>query len=104
VLDKLKVGEVAELVRTTRGYQILKLESRTDTKVRTFEEARAAIGDRVAQSKSRAALQTYLDGLRAQASITWRNDELKRAHDLALARRRQAVAAPAASGGVVPPA
>src|SRR5688572_2570035 len=45
VLEKLKVGEVAEVIRTTRGYQILKLESRTDTKVRTFEEARSAIGE-----------------------------------------------------------
>jgi len=99
VLEKLKVGEVAEVIRTTRGYQILKLESRTDTKVRTFEEARSAIGDRVAETKSRAALQTYLDGLRAQASITWRNDELKRAYDVALARRRAAVAAPAGTGG-----
>ena len=104
VLDKLKVGELAEVVRTTRGYQILKLESRTDTKVRTFEEARAAIGDRVGETKSRPALQAYIDGLREQASITWRNDELKRAYDLALARRRQAIAAPAAGGGVVPPA
>ena len=30
LLGKLKVGEVAEVIRTTRGYQILKLESRTD--------------------------------------------------------------------------
>src|SRR5687768_3140929 len=98
VLDKLKVGELAEVVRTTRGYQILKLESRTDTKVRTFEEARAAIGDRVAQTKSRAALQTYLDGLRTQASITWRNAELERAYNVALERRRQAIAAPTGTG------
>ena len=92
VLDTLKVGDVAEVIRTTRGYQILKLESRTDTKVLAFADARAAIGDRVAETKSRAALQTYLDGLREQASITWRNDELKRAYDLGLARRRQQVA------------
>ena len=98
VLEKLKVGEVAETIRTTRGYQILKLESRTDTKVRTFEEARAAIGDRVAQTKSRAALQTYLDGLRTQASITWRNAELERAYNVALERRRQAIAAAAGTG------
>src|SRR5687768_9897965 len=38
LLGKLKVGELTELVRTTRGYQILKLESRTEVKGRTFEE------------------------------------------------------------------
>src|SRR5215212_2810437 len=89
MLDKLKVGEVAPVVRTTRGYQILKLESRTETKIRTFEDARPAIADRVIESKRRAALQKYLDVLREQASITWRNDELKRAYEQALTRRRQ---------------
>ncbi len=93
LLDKVKVGDVAEVIRTQRGYQILKVESRTETKIRTFEEARSAISQRVIETKRRAALQKYLDGLREQASITWRNDELKRAYELALTRRRQEVAA-----------
>jgi peptidyl-prolyl cis-trans isomerase SurA len=89
LLNKLKVGDVADVVRTTRGYQILKLESRTEVKGRTFEEARNDIGRRVIEGKSRAALQRYLDELRAKATIDFRNAELKRAYDLALARRRQ---------------
>jgi peptidyl-prolyl cis-trans isomerase SurA len=99
LLGKLKVGEVAEVIRTTRGYQILKLESRTDVKSRTFEEARNDIGRRVIEGKSRAAMQKYLDQLRAQADIKWRNAELERAYDQALAKRRQmsgAAPAPAA--------
>src|SRR5687768_12698321 len=32
VLDSMKVGELTAVLRTPRGYQILKLESRTDTK------------------------------------------------------------------------
>jgi parvulin-like peptidyl-prolyl isomerase len=90
LLSKLKVGDLAEIVRTTRGYQILKLESRTDVKSRTFEEARNDIGRRVIESKGRAALQKYLDQLRGQATIIWRNAELERAYNLALAKRRQA--------------
>jgi peptidyl-prolyl cis-trans isomerase SurA len=97
MLDKLKVGDVAEVVRTTRGYQILKLESRTDTKIRTFEEARVSINDRVVETKRREAMQKYLDGLREQATITWRNDELRRAYEQALARRRQQIAASASA-------
>jgi peptidyl-prolyl cis-trans isomerase SurA len=89
LLGKLKVGDVAEVIRTTRGYQILKLESRTDVKSRTFEEARSDIGRRVIDGKARAALQKYLDELRAQADIKWRNPELQRAYDQALAKRRQ---------------
>ena len=100
MFDKLKVGELAPVVRTTRGYQILKLESRTDTKIRTFEDARGAIADRVVESKRRAALQKYLDTLREQASIVWRNDELKRAYEQALARRRQQIEAAAPAGAV----
>jgi peptidyl-prolyl cis-trans isomerase SurA len=91
LLNKLKVGDVADVVRTTRGYQILKLESRTEVKGRTFEEARNDIGRRVIEGKSRAALQQYLDELREKATITWRNTELQRAYNLALERRRQQV-------------
>jgi parvulin-like peptidyl-prolyl isomerase len=90
LLSKLKVGDIAEIIRTTRGYQILKLESRTDVKSRTFEEARNDIGRRVIEGKARVALQKYLDQLRGQATIIWRNTELERAYNLALGRRRQA--------------
>jgi peptidyl-prolyl cis-trans isomerase SurA len=89
LLGKLKVGDVADVIRTTRGYQILKLESRTEGRSRTFEEARNDIGRRVIEGKSRAAMQKYLDELRAQADIKWRNAELQRAYDQALAKRRQ---------------
>ena len=93
LLEKLKIGDVAEAIRTQRGYQILKLESRTDTKIRTFEEARVSINDRVVESKRRDAMQKYLDGLREQATITWRNAELQKAYEQGLSRRRQQIAA-----------
>jgi peptidyl-prolyl cis-trans isomerase C len=98
MLGKLKVGEVADIIRTTRGYQLLKLESRTEGRSRTFEEARSDIGRRVLDAKSRPALQKYLDQLRAQADIKWRNAELQRAYDQALAKRREqaGITAPAA--------
>src|SRR5688572_1248933 len=89
LLSKLKVGDVADVIRTTRGYQILKLESRTEGRSRTFEEARSDIGRRVIEGKSRLAMQKYLDQLRAQADIKWRNTELQRAYEQALAKRRQ---------------
>ena len=92
LLDKVKVGDVAEVIRTQRGYQILKVESRTETKIRTFDEARSAITQRVVESKRRAALQKYLDGLREQATIRFRNDELEKAYQQALSRRRQEIA------------
>lgn len=95
LLDAMKVGDITEPIRTTRGYQLLKLESRTETRVRSFADARAAIGERVADTKRQGELQKYLDRLRGQASITWRNDELKKAYDQALTKRAATVAASA---------
>ena len=87
VLENIKVGEVSEAIRTQRGYQLLSLESRTETKVKTFEEARADISDKIAEQKRRGETQKYLEKLRSAATITWRNDELKKAYEQALAER-----------------
>jgi parvulin-like peptidyl-prolyl isomerase len=98
-LAAMKVGELTPVQRTTRGYQILKLESRTDTKIKTFEEARGEIADKVVEPKFESARGEYLERLRAQAVITWRNDELRRAYEQALAKRTAARA-----GGPAQPA
>ena len=86
----MKVGDVTEPIRTQRGYQILKLESRTETQDRAaFEEARADISQKVGEEKLRGERLKYLERLRSQATITWRNDELKKAYEQALAERRK---------------
>jgi len=95
LLQKLNVGDITEILRTQRGYQILKLESRTDAKVKSFEEARGEIGNRIGEQKLRVEREKYLERLREQATITWRNAELQKAYETALARRRAAAAAEA---------
>jgi len=89
MLGKMKVGDVSDVIRTQRGYQILGLESRTETKVKSFDEARQDISDRIADEKRRGETQKYLEKLRATATITWHNDELKKAYDQALAERQK---------------
>jgi peptidyl-prolyl cis-trans isomerase SurA len=89
MLGKMKVGDVSEVIRTQRGYQILALESRTETKVKTFDEARQDISDRIADEKRRGETQKYLEKLRGTATITWHNDELKKAYEQALAERQK---------------
>lgn len=91
-LDALDVGGLTPVMRTTRGYQILKLESRTDRHIRTFEEARDDISRKVAEEKSRGDMLKYIDRLRQQATITWRNDELHKAYDMALQQRARETA------------
>ena len=91
-IDKMKVGDLTGIIRTPRGYQILKLESRTETKIRTFDEARSDISNKVGESKMTGERLKYLERLRAQATIAWRNDELKKAYEQALAARQKALA------------
>ena len=87
--DAMKIGDITEVIRTTRGYQIIKLESRTDTKIRTFEEARSDISNKVGESKMSGERLKYLERLRGLATITWRNDELKKAYEQALTTRQR---------------
>ncbi len=88
MIRKMKPGDLTEIIRTTRGYQILKLESKTDETTRSFEEARTEIGDRVADEKRRGETQKYIEKLRAQAIVSWKNEELKKAYEQALADRK----------------
>ncbi len=87
-LATMKPGDLTEVIRTPRGYQILKLESRTDEVVRSFDAARDDISEAVAEEKRRGELQKYIEKLREQAIISWKNDELKKAYEQALAERR----------------
>jgi parvulin-like peptidyl-prolyl isomerase len=99
ILDGMQVGDVSEPLRTQRGYQLLKIESRTETRVKTFEQARGEISNRVAEQKRQVELLKYLDQLREQATVSWRNDDLKKAYEQALEKRRKQQAS-----GAPPPA
>jgi parvulin-like peptidyl-prolyl isomerase len=88
----MKIGDVTGVIRTTRGYQLLRLESRSETKIRTFDEARSDISNKVGESKMTGERLKYLERLRGLATITWRNDELKKAYEQALAARQRALA------------
>lgn len=88
----LKVGQMTRVLRTPRGYQFIKLESATETKVKTMDEARAEIADKIAAQKQRGQMVQYLQQLRAQAIIDWKNDEVKKAFEAGLKLQQQAAA------------
>jgi peptidyl-prolyl cis-trans isomerase SurA len=90
-IDPLKVGQLTRVLRTTRGYQIILLESRTEIKVKTLDEARPEIADRLAADKQRGHMLQYLQQLRTQAIIDWKNDEIKKAYDLGVKQQQSDV-------------
>jgi|SRR5262245_573818 len=95
IVEGLKVGGVSEVIRTPRGFQIFKLESSTPTETMPFDQARELISDRVFTDKRRAEYQKYLDKLRGQAIIEWKNQDIKRAFEEGLKRQQAGVVAPA---------
>jgi peptidyl-prolyl cis-trans isomerase SurA len=81
LVESMKAGDVSEPVRTTRGYQLLKLEAITPTQTMTLEQAHEQISEHVFTDKRKAEFQKYLQKLRAQAIIEWKNEDVKRAYE-----------------------
>ena len=81
LVESMKAGDVSEPVRTTRGYQLLKLEAITPTQTMTIEQAREQISEHVFTDKRKAEFQKYLAKLRAQAIIEWKNEDVKKAYE-----------------------
>jgi len=92
LIESMSVGQVSELLRSSRGYQILKLESITPPQTKSFEEAKEEISNRVFTDKRQGELDKYLEKLRAEAIIEWKNPDLKKAYDQGLERSKAAKA------------
>ena len=90
LLDAMKPGEITQPLRTQRGYSIIKLESATARKVKTLDEARPEIADKIAGQKRQGQMEKYLEQLRQQAIIDWKNDEIKKAFEIGLKERQKA--------------
>jgi parvulin-like peptidyl-prolyl isomerase len=86
LLAAMKPGDVTSLLRSPRGYQILKLETLTAPETQTFEQAREDIGNRVFADKQQEELDKFLGRLRSEAIIEWKNPELQKAYDRGLAQ------------------
>jgi peptidyl-prolyl cis-trans isomerase SurA len=81
VIESLKPGDVTEPIRTARGYQILKLETRSEPQTMSFDQAREQISERVFTDKRKAEYLKYLEKLRGQAIIEWKNQDVRKAFE-----------------------
>src|SRR5439155_23840752 len=113
LVETLPPGAVSDVIRTSRGFQLFKLETSTPIEVMPFEQAREQIGDRVFTDKRKGEFQKYLEKLRNQAIIEWKNQDVQRAFEEGLkqqigrpaqllwcaARRRRSCGSPAGTVG-----
>src|SRR5688572_24449505 len=74
----LKTGGVTPVLRTTRGYQIIKIENLQDTTTKPSEAARGDITGRFATGKRQAKYPKLIGGLSSGAFIASVNAEVKR--------------------------
>ena len=91
VIETMKVGDISQPIRTSRGFQLFKLESKTETRTMPFDQAKEQISERVFTDKRKGEYLKYLEKLRGQAIIEWKNQDVKRAFDEGL---KQMAAAP----------
>jgi parvulin-like peptidyl-prolyl isomerase len=87
---------VTPVLRTSRGYQIIKIESLQDTTIKPFDESRNEIADKIANGKRQGEYEKFIARLRAEAIIDWKNDEIKKAYEVGLQEEAAAKPGPGA--------
>lgn len=85
LLAKMKPGDITQPIRTPRGYQILKLEVAKAAASQPFESVRDVVADKVHDARQQIEMRKFFRRIRSQAIIEWKNDELKKAYEKALA-------------------
>ena len=77
----MKTGEIAEPLRTPTGYQLLKVELKDESTVEPFEAVRNQVGDKVQGERRQVEMLKFVESLRAQAIIEWKDEDLKKLYE-----------------------
>jgi peptidyl-prolyl cis-trans isomerase SurA len=85
IIEKMKPGDITEPIRTPRGFQILKLETMKTAGAPAFENIRDVVADRLFAARQRGEVRRFLNRVRSQALIVWRNEELRKAYEQQIA-------------------
>jgi len=88
LVGTMQAGDITQVLRAQRGYQILKLEKATTAETLPFDKAREQIGDKVFAEKRRIEFDKYLQKLRGESTIEWKNAEIEKAYNAGLARMK----------------
>jgi peptidyl-prolyl cis-trans isomerase SurA len=85
LVDTMKQGEITAPIRVPKGYQIFKIETLKTAALQPFDAVRDLIADKVAAARTQSEMRKFLARLRAQAIIEWKNDELRKVYEKAVA-------------------
>jgi peptidyl-prolyl cis-trans isomerase SurA len=101
-LDKLQPGDITAPLKTSRGYQLIKLETRTVSAKQAFEDVRDSIEQKVGEGRLDAEILKYLRTVRTQALLDWKRDDLRLMYEKRLEERSAEAAAAAATRAATP--
>ena len=87
VINGLAVTDISEPIRTSRGYQMLMLESRTAAEPQAFTDVREEIRQFILEGRMEEETVKYLAGLRDEAVIEWKDDTYRALYEAHLAAR-----------------
>jgi len=69
VAFKLKVGEISEIIETTDGYHIVKLEDKRQTEQSSFADVKDSLKKKLEAKRYKEVREAFIDGLKAKAVI-----------------------------------
>lgn len=84
-IEGMKPGDITQPIRTARGFQILKLETKTESRVQPFEAVRDLVADRVYGARQQSEMKKFLVRARSRALIEWKNQDLQKLYEQQLA-------------------
>jgi peptidyl-prolyl cis-trans isomerase SurA len=86
-LSKLKAGEMSPPIRIATGYLLYKVDARSESGVKPFDEVRNEVQQRLFNERVERESLKFIEKLRAIALIEWKDELLKKLYDDELTKR-----------------
>jgi len=90
LLSKMKPGDITDPIRTPTGYQVLKLETKTESTRKAFADVNDELSQKIYEVRLKSEQEKFLKKLRQQALIEWKDEGMKQAYEKELAERLKA--------------
>jgi hypothetical protein len=87
LIDGMKPGDITEPIQLTRGFQLLKLETREEAALQPFDKVRDQIEIAIRNERLDGEMAKLRLRLRQGAVIEWKDDNLRRIYERRVAER-----------------